>query len=637
MIEAVTRCIPFIQHNDLARISMAHGQQKQAIPLIKGEVPFIRSGLEEQYLDYTSYLYKAKDSGVITYKDDDLLIAKYDNFHNGEIIKIDSLHGNREGFDKMLHTKFNLNDRFNKGDILAHHTSINDDGFLTLGCNLKTTYISHPDNFKDAMFISESCAKKMSTRVVYEETIDCNDTIPLLWNHNQISYPQGTFVSKAQPIFVIKERVPSNPVQIISDGQEILSPVSGRLYYNIKIDEIVKDEDEKNYYNMIYKKEIDKEEIIAQKISELFNEQNEYDSLIRDAFINYHCPQLNKKRSGKSIILTYYIVQEIPIMKACKLSNRAGNKGVISKIYPDEKMPRDQYGEYADIVVSAMCVNSRMNSGQLFELHMNRANHLYTVKIMNDNSLDRDQRIEKLSEMIYDAQPEYVNKEFREYMSNATNDQKDQFLELVKEHNIVQILNPPFTKFNYNDCLKFCKKYGNMNDSLKEPLYFENEYIDASFGHIFWMRLEHEPYKKYFSRSIGNYGRIGQPTRNNGDGKGGHRIGELETWSLLSHQAYENLLEFFISKSDSISEAARMLKYLHDDCPDKYTPFNQVPGILKVFKTFVEAAGYEMVEVDEDNNEIIHEDEIKKSPYNNKIETFDIDITEELNQLEKYN
>ena len=629
MLDAITRCVPFIQHNDVTRIQMSSSQTKQSIPLIHGQVPFIRTGMEEQYLDYSSYLYKAKDSGVITYKDECLLIAKYDNLPHGEIIKIDSLYGNREGFDKILNTKFNINDRFNKGDILAHHTTIDENGFLRLGYNLKTTYISHPNNFKDAILISESCAKKMSTRIIYEETIDCVETIPLLWYHNQISYPQGTFVNKAEPIFVIKEKVPSNPVQIVSDGEEILAPVSGKLYYNIKIDEIIKNEDEKDYYNSLYKEEITKEELIAQKISELYNDSIQYDSLLKDAYINYYCPQLNKHRSGKSIILTYYIVQEIPLLKACKLSNRHGNKGTISEIYSNEKMPTDRFGEHADIVVSAMCVNTRMNIGQLFELHTTRADYINTKKVLNNESLNRDQKINELFEMISHIQPDYINKEFKKYMDNATDSQKDQFLESVKKYSITQIVHPPFTKFDYNDCLQFCKKFGDMNDSLKEPIFFENEYIDASFGYVYWYRLEHEPYKKYFARSVGLYGKIGQPTKNIGDNKGAHRIGELETWALLSHQAYENMLEFFVSKSDSISEAARMIKYLHDDCPDKYTPFSQTPGILSVFKTFLSAAGYDMININ-DNNDIIENDNINQ----NENEIFNIDVSKEMELIQ---
>ena len=144
-----------------------------------------------------------------------------------------------------------------------------------------------------------------------------------------------------------------------------------------------------------------------------------------------------------------------------------------------------------------------------------------------------------------------------------------------------------------------------MDESLKEPIKFNGEVMDASIGYGYWYRLEHEPNKKYFARSVGTYGKIGQPSKSGGSNKGAHRVGELETWALLAHQAYENLLEFFVTKSDSISEAARMLKYMYDQSSTRYTPFIQTPGILKVFKTFVNAAGYQLVDdhdvnIDED-------------------------------------
>ena len=536
------------------------------------------------------------------------MIVKYKD-NTGEIIKIDSLYGNKEGFDKMLITNLNQDDSFYKDQILARHSSVSEDGFLTMGCNLKTTYISHPYNFKDALIISESCAKKMSTRIVYEESIDCQYNIPIIWKDNNISYNQGTYVNKGDTIFIIKDRFPNNPMNIVSSGDKVLAPVSGKLYYDIKVDEIVKTRNEEDFYNNLYKNQIAKEEIIAQKIREIYNQDDDKEVLKAEAYINYYCPQLNKRRTGRNMILTYWIVRECPVIRGCKLTNRHGNKGVVARIYPDEKMPMDKYGQYADIVLSSMCCTSRMNVGQLFELHINRANNLYTTNVLNDSTLSTSEKISKLQEMIFSAQPNYVNQTFKEYIDSYDDNQKEEFLNKVKEHNIIQIVQPPFTKFNYEDCFKFCKKYGNMDDDLKEDLVFDGEKIRASFGHTYWYRLEHEPDKKYFARSTGLYGKIGQPSKNDGGtNKGAHRIGELETWGLLAHQAYENLLEFFVSKSDSISEAARMLKYVYDDIPDKYTPFVSVPGILKIFRTFVNAAGYDMVEIDdEDNREFIEQ------------------------------
>ena len=598
----------FLQNNDSARVQMHDSQVKQAICLINPEHPFIRTGLEEQYLPYSSYLYVAKDDGKVIYKDDIIMIVKYKD-NTGEIIKIDSLYGNKEGFDKILITNLNQDDTFYKDQILARHSSVSEDGFLTMGCNLKTTYISHPYNFKDALIISETCAKKMSTRIIYEESIDCQYNIPIIWKDNNISYNQGTYVNKGDTIFIIKDRFPNNPMNIVSSGDKVLAPVSGKLYYDIKVDEIVKTRNEEDFYNNLYKNQIAKEEIIAQKIREIYNQDDDKEVLKAEAYINYYCPQLNKRRTGRNMILTYWIVRECPVIRGCKLTNRHGNKGVVARIYPDEKMPMDKYGQYADIVLSSMCCTSRMNVGQLFELHINRANNLYTTNVLNDSTLSTSEKISKLQEMIFSAQPNYVNQTFKEYIDSYDDNQKEEFLNKVKEHNIIQIVQPPFTKFNYEDCFKFCKKYGNMDDDLKEDLVFDGENIRASFGHTYWYRLEHEPDKKYFARSTGLYGKIGQPSKNDGGtNKGAHRIGELETWGLLAHQAYENLLEFFVSKSDSISEAARMLKYVYDDIPDKYTPFVSVPGILKIFRTFVNAAGYDMVEIDDgDDREFIEQ------------------------------
>lgn len=646
MLDISTRLVPFINHNDVIRIQMAAGHARQSIPLINAQVPFIRTGFEEQYLDYSSYLFRAKDDGVVTYNDDVLMICKYDN-GSGEVINLGGPYGNREGFDKQLHTNLKENDRFNKNDILAHHTSITEDGFLALGCNLKTTYISHPYNYKDALLISESCAQKMCTKTIHQETIDCTDTIPILWNDNNISYPQGTYVEKAKPIFVVKERNPSNPMHIVSEGEEILAPISGKLYYKVKIDEIVRTKNEENFYDNLYKEEIEKEELIAQKIKEIYDQDTNEDKYTAEANINYYCPQLNKRRTGKSIVLTYWIVKEAPIIVGCKLSNRHGNKGVVAAIFEDKDMPMDRFNEHADICVSSMCVSSRMNTGQLFELHTNRANHLYCLENLKDepNNDNVDSMIEKVYNMISQVQPNYINDVFKEYMNNASIDDKIKYINEVKKYNVAQIVHPSFTKFTYEDLFKFCKDFGKMDDDLKEDIVFGGENIRASFGHQTWYRLEHEPNKKYFARSISAYGKIGQPARNNGSNKGAHRFGEMETWAMFANQAYENLLELMVAKSDSLPEAARLLKYMYDGCSMRYTPFDQTPGILKVFKIFVEAAGYEMkdVELDENGNIINNYDDnddkasVKLSePKNNLHDYYDLDISEEMKVLSDY-
>ena len=398
---------------------MSASHARQSIPLIHGEVPFIRTGFEEEYLNYSSYLFISKKDGEVIYKDDFIMIVKYNSENNdGEIIPLGGPYGNRDGFDKILFTKLNEGDSFKANTILARHSTISEDGFLTLGCNLKTTYISNPYNYKDALLISESCAKKMSTRMIHEEVIDCYDSIPIIWKNGNVSFPQGSFVSKAQKIFILKQRNPKNPMDITTTGKEILAKASGKLYYQIKTDCFIKTKDEESYYDNLYNEETKREEIIASKIKEIFDLNDYKKQLECNAYINYYCHQLNKKRNGNSIILKYWIVEEQPVKRGCKITNRHGNKGVVAKILPDDQMPKDQNGEYVDVVVNSMCITSRMNIGQLFELHVNRANYLYTKKIIEDENLNIDSKIQKLIDMISQVQPDYINKELKKVIKS---------------------------------------------------------------------------------------------------------------------------------------------------------------------------------------------------------------------------
>lgn len=138
-----------------------------------------------------------------------------------------------------------------------------------------------------------------------------------------------------------------------------------------------------------------------------------------------------------------------------------------------------------------------------------------------------------------------------------------------------------------------------MDDDLKEDLaedFRGNK--RAAFGYNYWYRLEHEPFKKLFARSVGQYGKIGQPVR----GSKSHKVGEMEIWSLSSYQAWENIRELMGPKSDNISEAGRMVKYLHDGNERMYTPYNNEPGILRVFSMFLNTVGYNMRNVKKKKN-----------------------------------
>lgn len=610
ILDIATRSIPFVNHNDCIRVQMGATQIKQAVPIIKADAPSIRTGFEEQYLEYSSFLYKAKDDGEVIYYDPYLLICKYDSISGGEIIDLGGETANQEGFDRRIRAVVKYG-RFKKDTILAKHSSINSDGFLTLGRNLLTTFISCPYNFRDAIVVSESAAKKLAIHYTYEESINCTSVIPILWHNGEISYPQGTEIKKAQTIFVVKDRIPQDAGHLVTVGQEIQAPISGKLYYKIGVNEIINTKDEAEYYNSIYLKEIDRQQKINTAIKSLVDDNDNVKShCINNAYAQYYTPQLKKKRTSKSdgIEITFWIVQNKPLLVGSKLSNRHGNKGVIGKIYEDKDMPKvlvnpnikGSREEIADVIVNPLSIPSRMNVGQLYELHLTRANQNYVRKTRSDKTLSPEDRSDRYQKMIHEVQPNYINDILDNHLTNDK--AKRRFTRRVERSytHVAEMVHPAFTEYNYQKALDFCIKYGEMDTSLKENVIFGGEEIQASIGYNYWYRLEHEPDKKYFARSVGTYSMIGQPGKSaNAKNRTGtaHRVGELETWALLAHQAYENILELFVSKSDCISEAARMLKYIYDGKAQQYTPFNQVPGILKVFKAYINAAGYDMIEV----------------------------------------
>lgn len=589
MLDVNARTTPFISSDDGTRIQMCSSQLRQAIALLDPDIPFIRTGYEEEFLNYSSYLFKAKGDGVVVYKSDKLAIIKYDDPSlESDVIDLGGEVKNYDGFDKTLTTTLNKDDRVKKDEILARHVSISDDGFLRLGKNLITTYMSHPYGFKDAIPVSETCSKKMTIKYINEEILEFTDLIPILWNNGEISYPQGTYVNKSQEIFYTKNRNPLNPIHIVSEGSPIRAIASGKLYYKIIIDEVVKTKKEEKYYEKMYEDSVDEQAEIAHAIDVAFGEE----SLKGNAYIRFYCPQYITKRTGKSIFLIYWIVEEIPILKGCKLSNRHGNKGVCSIIVPDEEMPTTvNTGIHADIIVSPLSVTSRMNCGQLFENHMNSAMQKILRKAKTLDTLEK--RRDLICEFFNYTQEPFLNKIFKD---NFT---EDMWAQIIRDGGF-QTIQRPFNSCTYDNLLMGCQ-FAGMDSDLKEEVRFNGKIYRATFGMNYWYRLEHEPYKKSWGRSVGEYSSLGQP----GKGTKAHRLGEMESWALSAYAANENLTEFFVTKSDNLTEASRCLKYLHDGCESIYTPHDKTTGITKILQEYLNACSYNLKINYDDEEEVV--------------------------------
>ena len=138
ILSTASQLIPLLNHDDGIRVEMACNQQRQSIAIVEPEIPLVKSGNENLYTEYTSSLKIAKDSGQAIYKDNDILVVKYDHSEDGEAINL----SNRSftDFDKTLLTRLNVGDKFNEGTTLAHTHNINYYTHeLMLGKNLLTS------------------------------------------------------------------------------------------------------------------------------------------------------------------------------------------------------------------------------------------------------------------------------------------------------------------------------------------------------------------------------------------------------------------------------------------------------------------------------------------------------------------
>ncbi len=581
ILSTTSRCVPFLEHNDTTRCQMGCAQTRQAVTLLQPHVPYVRSGYEEQYLDYTSYCYRATYDGRVVHRDRWILIVKYDTddpICPGEAISLGWTVANRDGFDKRLISTLNTGDTFTKGTLLARHPSISPDGFLRLGKNLMTTFISCPYNYKDAIAISETCAKKMAMRYVHSHEMIFEDDAPIVWINDTIGHPQGTFVKKADPIFVIK---PKNPLFISSvthPGKVIRMPVSGCLFWDVEVDCVLKTPKEIAAYDAIYDKQIDDATRVGAAIDFVFGA----DPYMADAYKRRYMGHAGDRRNGSCIVLRYWIVEEVDIQRGSKLSNRHGNKGVVSVIFPDKDAPHTEHGEVVDVILNPMSIPSRRNVGQLFELHITRAMNKTFNKAMVCDTLDERKALvgNFLQKVQHPRLTELFMQQFNEDMWN----------DMVHAQGF-QMISRPFESYSYETLLQTCHESG-LGPDLKEPVTFGGQTINAAIGYNYWYRLEHEPFKKIFGRSVGAYGRIGQPIR----GSNAHRLGELEIWALLAHQAYENIVEMMVPKSDNMTETARMLKALHDGHADLYSPHDTTVGAMRLMKIYLQAAGYDCAE-----------------------------------------
>jgi DNA-directed RNA polymerase subunit beta len=476
-----TSLIPFVEHNDANRAQMGTNMQKQAVPLVKPDVPLVSTGLEEKV---------ARESGVV-------LVAEED----GEVIEVDADHitlkvKSNNGYTKKVYRlkKFERTSKFTchnqkpivtigqkikKGDVLTDGPSVCD-STLALGQNLLVGFLSWRGyNYEDAIIISERLLKDdLFTSIYLEEfAVDVLDT--------RLGPEMTTSDIPGVPEAKLRNLDIDGLVRIgthVGPGDILVGKITPKRESELTPEEKLL-------------KAIFGEKAEEKKDSSLYLEQGKEGRVVKIRTLERSKGEIAELGVLKRIFVEIGKIRKIQV--GDKLANRHGNKGVISVILREEDMPFLPDGRRLDIILNPLGIISRMNLGQILEIHLGLA-------------------AKKLG---------------------------------------YRAVIPPFSGVTPDEVKAELRKTGLPEDG-KSVLYdgSTGEQFNQKIvvGYMTIMKLIHMVEDKIHARSSGPYSLITQQPLGGRAQAGGQRVGEMEMWTLEGHGATEILHEMLTIKSDDV-------------------------------------------------------------------------------------
>lgn len=473
-----TSMIPFLEHDNANRALMGTNMQRQATPCIVPEYPIVATGMEEKVATATGRLVMAARAGTVEKVDARRIVVKT---NDGEKDEYPLVNFERTNDFTAFHQRpiVELKQEVKKGDILADNSTTSG-GQIALGQNMLVGFMSWGGaNYEDAIIISERVVKnsKFASIHVEEFSVSVRDTKlgPEITTHDIPNVGEGKLKDLDEDGVVrIGAEIEPNDIlvgKITPKGETELTPEE-RLLRSIfgEKSRDVKD----TSLRMGHGK---RGRVIGVKVFSRDKGDKLESGIIKKIFIE--------------------VAQLRSVSVGDKLAGRHGNKGIISRILPEEDMPYMADGTPLDVILTPLGVPSRMNLGQIFEMHMGLAANTLGYQAINPGFL------------------------------GATADE-------IKEE-LVKAGWPSSGKMKLFDGL------------TGEP--FEQ---DIAVGYMYILKLHHMVEDKIHMRSIGPYSLITQQPLGGKAQGGGQRFGEMEVWALEGYGAAHTLREMLTIKSDDI-------------------------------------------------------------------------------------
>ena len=536
VVAVTTSCIPFLEHDDATRALMGANMQRQSVPLLRSEAPFVGTGVEYVAARDSGAVVVAKADGVVEYVDARKIVVQ--NAKGKDEYYLSNFELSNAGTCQHHRPIVRVGDKIKRGEVIADGPST-DQGELALGKNVVVAFMTFNGyNYEDAVILNENLVKDDVYTGIHLEDFEmqCRET---KLGPEEITRDIPNVSDEA------RKNLDENGIVIVGtevkEGDILVGKVTPKGMAELTSEE-----------KLLHA-------IFGEKTREVRDTSLRVphggDGIVHDVKI-FSRKENDELPAGVSKVIRVYIAQKRKIQVGDKMAGRHGNKGVISLILPEEDMPYLPDGRPVDIMLNPQGVPSRMNLGQILELHLGMA-------------------AKKLG---------------------------------------VHVATPVFDGAKIEDIENMMAEAG-MDPDGKTVLYdgrtgepFDNR---ISVGVMYMIKLHHMVDDKLHARSTGPYSLVTQQPLGGKAQFGGQRFGEMEVWALYAYGAAHTLQEILTVKSDDVIGRVKVYESIV-----KGQEINQagVPESFRVLMKEFQALGLD-ISIINDENEVLDLKTIEEEEY----------------------
>ncbi len=518
VFSVATALIPFLQNDDANRALMGSNMQRQAVPLLTTEAPVVGTSMEGKAARDSGDCVLARHAGVVEKAESNRIIVRTDDGKRDEYDLIKFSRSNQSNCYNQRPIVFR-GDRVEAGEVIADGPSTCD-GELALGKNPLIGFMTWEGyNYEDAVLLSERLVRDdVYTSIHMEEfEVESRDTklgpeeitrdVPGVGDDALKDLDEDGVIRIGAEVragdILVGKVTPKGETELTAE-ERLLRAIFGEKAREVRDTSLKVPH---GYYGIV----VDAKTFTRENGDEL-------------------PPGVNKS-------VRIYIAQKRKISVGDKMAGRHGNKGVVSRVLPVEDMPFLPNGRPLDIVLNPMGVPSRMNIGQVLEIHLSLA-----AKALGFN----------IETPVFDGAKEIDIQDTLELANDYVNDSWEDFEAKYKETLNADVMQYLWDHRDHRELWKGVPLQRDGKVQLRDGRTGDDFAAPVTIGHMHYLKLHHLVDDKIHARSTGPYSLVTQQPLGGKAQFGGQRFGEMEVWALEAYGAAYTLQEILTMKSDDV-------------------------------------------------------------------------------------